>query len=155
PISSARSKQARRSFRQTTAHAGRPTCWIDHMPRHHAASIAEGETMGKVDAPYLVTHTNKDGTQRHYFAPRQEDRKRGSATGRLHDRQQRVIRDPIEAAAACRAVAAIYMAWRRGEPGKGPHLIDQLGRVVEQVMPQRKVKPNRLYRPGQIGAMVE
>ena len=41
--------------------------------------------MGKIDAPYLVTYTNKDGTLRHYFAPRHEDRQKGWATVRLHD----------------------------------------------------------------------
>src|SRR5260370_36755595 len=135
-------------------HAGRPIYWIDHMLTRHAASPVGGNTMGEVEAPYLVAHTNKDGTRRYYFAPRQEDRQRGWATVRLHDRQQRPIRDSIEAAAACRAVATIYIAWRRGEEGKGPHLIDRLGRVVEQVaLEKRKAKPMRTYNPGQIGAM--
>ncbi|WP_395713754.1 hypothetical protein [Reyranella sp.] len=118
--------------------------------------------MGKIDAPYLVTYTNKDGTLRHYFAPRHEDRQKGWATVRLHDGRGKPIRDPIVAAGACQAVAAIYTAWRRGEAGMGPHLIDKLGRPVTQTPDQaRKTargaeasESERTYRPGQIGAMV-
>jgi len=46
---------------------------------------AEESDMGKVSVPYLVSHTNRDGSQRHYFAPRQDDRQHGWATVRLHD----------------------------------------------------------------------
>lgn len=108
--------------------------------------------MGKVDAPYLVTHENKDGSLRHYFAPKQADRRHGWATVRLHDKYQRPIRDALQAADACAAVADIYRRWRAGEEGYGPHRIDQLGRVVEA--PARKIRKGRLYKPGQIGAMV-
>lgn len=117
----------------------------------------EGDHMGKVGAPYLLTLKNKDGSQRHYFAPRQADRSRGWATVRLHDSRGLPIRDPLPAAEACRAVAAVYTAFRRGEPGKGPHLIDRLGRVVRQRPAQETqsaVLPTPTYRPGQIGAMV-
>jgi len=119
----------------------------------------EGRGMGTVEAPYLVTHTNKNGTQRHYFAPRQADRAQGWATVRLHNAAGRPIRDPLEAAAACKAVAAIYMAWRRGDARMGPHLIDKLGRLAKQeaAKPSRKgadANERKIYRPGQIGAMI-
>ena len=64
--------------------------------------------MGKIDAPYLIWRRNKSGTSRHYFCPRQDDRKHGWATVRLHDARGVPIRDPIKAAEACKAVAAIY-----------------------------------------------
>lgn len=126
------------------------------------AAEAREDDMGKVGVPYLVTYTNKNGTQRHYFAPRQEDRKEGWATVRLHDARGLPIRDALKAAEACAAVAAIYVAWRRGEPGKGTHCIDKLGRVVVD-RPVRRSKARQepapppvavSYRPGQIGAMV-
>jgi integrase len=118
--------------------------------------------MGKLDAPYLITHENKNGSQRHYFAPRQDDRVHGWATVRLHDAAGAPIRDPLKAAEACKAVAAIYTAWRGGEPGMGPHLIDKLGRVVAKKadkaapVPATKKASNATsaYRPGQVGAMV-
>ena len=109
--------------------------------------------MGKIGVPYLVIYENKDGSKRFYFAPRQDDRQKGWATVRLHDKQERPIRDPLKAAEACKAVAEIYMRWRAGELGYGPWRIDKLGRVVEQ--PSRKDrKPKKQFRPGQIGAMV-
>jgi hypothetical protein len=49
------------------------------------------------------------------------------------------------------------MAWRRGEPGKGPHLIDKLGRVVkptETSKPAKVIGEPKQYRPGQIGATI-
>jgi len=112
--------------------------------------------MGKVSVPYLVSHTNRDGSQRHYFAPRQDDRQHGWATVRLHDDRARPIRDSLKAAEACKAVAAIYSAWRAGLPGYGPHLIDKLGRVVKQTTPQETTTEGgqHVYSPGQIGAMV-
>lgn len=111
--------------------------------------------MGKVDAPYMITHTNGDGSLRHYFAPKQEHRAAGWATVRLHDKYERPIRDALEAAAACKAVAEIYMAWRRGEDGFGPWRIDKLGRVVDNApAAKRRREPARLYKPGEIGAMV-
>jgi hypothetical protein len=115
--------------------------------------LGREDDMGKIETPYLVTHENKDGTQRHYFAPRQDDRQHGWATVRLHDDQARPIRDPLKAAEACKAVAAIYTAWRSGIDGMGPHLIDKLGRVVK--VPARPVDGvPKVYSPGQIGAMV-
>lgn len=111
--------------------------------------------MGKLAAPYLVTHENKDGSQRHYFAPRQADRQHGWATVRLHDDQARPIRDPLRAAEACKAVASIYTAWRGGSVGAGPHLIDKLGRVVKDPQAVPVVEPTAIvYAPGEIGAMV-
>ena len=98
--------------------------------------------MGKIDAPYLVWRRNKDGSSRHYFCPRQADRKHGWATVRLHDRRGVPIRDPIEAAEACQAVAAIYTAWRKGDPAMGPHLIDKLGRVVADLVQDADGKDN-------------
>jgi hypothetical protein len=117
---------------------------------------AEESDMGKVSVPYLVSHTNRDGSQRHYFAPRQDDRQHGWATVRLHDDRARPIRDSLKAAEACKAVAAIYTAWRAGLPGYGPHLIDKLGRVVKQTTPQETTAEGgqHVYSPGQIGAMV-
>jgi integrase len=115
--------------------------------------------MGKVDAPYLVTHKNSDGTGRYYFAPKQVDRKHGWATVRLHDTKGRPIRDPLSAAEACRRIAVIYAAWRAGEPGKGPWCIDKIGRVVEEPRnkPSNK-EPTAIQRQrfqaGQVGAMV-
>jgi hypothetical protein len=130
-----------------------------------APQPGENGTMGKIDAPYLVWRLNKDGSSRHYFCPRQDDRKHGWATVRLHDARGVPIRDPIKAAEACRAVAAIYTAWRKGAPSMGPHLIDKLGRVVADLErePQGKdgskrkeqeLAGQKIYRPGQIGAMV-
>jgi hypothetical protein len=122
-------------------------------------------TMGKIDAPYLIWRRNKSGTSRHYFCPRQDDRKHGWATVRLHDALGVPIRDPIKAAETCKAVAAIYTAWRKGVPGMGPHLIDKLGRVVAELEHEAEAKDKgkrkgrepaeqKVYRPGQIGAMV-
>jgi hypothetical protein len=114
--------------------------------------------MATVKVLYLVTHENKDGTQRHYFAPRQDDRKHGWATVRLHDQQGRPIRDELKAADACRAVTEIYTRWRSGEPGFGPHMVDQLGRPVKEQVAQGTVLASgegpKVYLPGQIGAMV-
>jgi hypothetical protein len=115
--------------------------------------VGREDDMGKIETPYLVTHENKDGTQRHYFAPRQDDRQRGWATVRLHDDQARPIRDPLKAAEACKSVAAIYTAWRSGIDGMGPHLIDKLGRVVKVLARPVDGVP-KVYSPGQIGAMV-
>ncbi|SKA24540.1 hypothetical protein SAMN02745126_04415 [Enhydrobacter aerosaccus] len=108
--------------------------------------------MSKIGVPYLQSFTNDDGTRRHYFAPRQADRRHGWATVRLHDRFERPIRDDLEAAQACAAVADIYRRWRNGEDGYGPWRIDKLGRVVEA--PARKKQKGKLYPPGTIGAMV-
>jgi integrase len=109
--------------------------------------------MGKIGVPYLVIYENKDGSKRFYFAPRQDDRQKGWATVRLHDKQERPIRDPLKAAEACEAVAEICVRWRAGELGYGPWRIDKLGRVVGQ--PTRKDrKPKKQFRAGQIGAMV-
>ena len=60
-------------------------------------------------------------------------------------------------ALASAAAAGIYRAWRRGGPGKGPHLIDKLGRVVkptETSKPAKVIGEPKQYRPGQIGAMI-
>lgn len=54
---------------------------------------------------------NKDGSSRRYLHPRQDDCKHGWATVRLHDRRGVPIRDPVKAAEAYRAGAAIYTAW--------------------------------------------
>lgn len=113
--------------------------------------------MATVKVHYLVSHPNKDGTWRHYFAPRQDDRQHGWATVRLHDAQGRPIRDELQAAEACRAVGEIYTKWRSGEPGYGPHMIDKLGRPVSEPVQElevTKVEPPKVYLPGQIGAMV-
>lgn len=117
-----------------------------------ALRLVQPATMGKVDAPYLQSFTNGDGSRRHYFAPKQADRRHGWATVRLHDRFDRPIRDDLAAAEACRAVADIYRRWRAGEDGYGPWRIDRLGRVVEQ--PARRPRKGKLYKPGQVGAMV-
>lgn len=111
--------------------------------------------MGKIEVPYLITRRNQDGSVRYYFCPRQADRRHGWATVRLHDKYQRPIRDALEAAEACRAVAAIYTAWRAGAEGYGPWRIDKLGRVAEQAPKKiRKHAAGKHYKPGQIGAMV-
>ena len=57
---------------------------------------------------------------------------------------------------ACRELGAIYKAWRTGEPGYGPHMIDQLGRVVT-AKPATVAKPavqSELPLPGTIAAIV-
>lgn len=110
--------------------------------------------MSKIGVPYLVIHENKDGSKRFYFAPKQEDRRHGWATVRLHDKQQRPIRDSLKAAEACRAVTEIYSRWRAGEEGCGPWRIDKLGRVAEKPAAQPTDQSQKLRRPGQIRAMV-
>jgi hypothetical protein len=110
--------------------------------------------MGKIRVPYLVAYANKNGSKRFYFAPKHEDRKHGWATVRLHDKQQRQIRDPLKAAVACKAIADIYRRWRAGEEGYGPWRIDKLGRIVEQPVPQPANESQKVYSPGRIGAMV-
>jgi len=108
--------------------------------------------MAKLDAPYMLVQSNKDGSARYYFAPKQLDRRAGWATVRLHDEYERPIADPLKAAEACRAIAAIYTAWRQGAADAGPWRIDRLGRVVDDKKKRRA--PQRHYKPGQIGAMV-
>ena len=52
-------------------------------------------------------------------------------------------------------MAAIYTAWRRGEPGFGPHLIDRLGRLAAK--PSKAVKPtvqSNHLEPGTFAAIV-
>jgi integrase len=54
---------------------------------------------------------------------------------RLHDRNEIPIADEAEAIDACSKLAEIYLAWKQGKPGFGPHLIDELGRPVGKVNP--------------------
>lgn len=115
--------------------------------------------MGKLNnAPYLSGKKNADGSVRYYFEPRNADRQHGWASVRLHDDRGVPIRDELQAAEACKAIAKIYTAWRRGDLGMGPHLIDQLGRVVKEpaaVPAMVTAKPAAMtYAPGEIGAMV-
>ena len=111
--------------------------------------------MGTIKVPYLVERKNQDGTSRFYFQPKTGDRKQGWSTVRLHDQYERAIRDPIEAAAACRSVSEIYVAWRNGDPKAGPHRIDSLGRVLaDGARKIRRGTSAKRYLPGQIGAMV-
>ena len=114
--------------------------------------VVQPRQVVKLDAPYLLVQRNLDGSARYYFAPKQLDRRAGWATVRLHDEYDRPIGDPLQAAVACRAIAAIYTAWRQGAADAGPWRIDQLGRVVADK--EKRRAPQRHYRPGQIGAMV-
>jgi integrase len=113
----------------------------------------EAMAMSKISAPYLAIRVNSDGTARYYFQPRTKDVKGGWKTVRLHDLRELPINDPLVAADACRKIVTIYKAWRAREPGAGPHLIDDLGRVVALSQMQR-ARPAHRYMPGQIGAMV-
>jgi len=108
--------------------------------------------LAKLSVPYLAARKNRDGSVRYYFQPRQDDRKRGWTTVRLHDKYERPLRDPLLAAAACRQIVAIYTAWRAGNTTVGAHHIDKLGRVV--VAPTRKMGTHKQYLPGHVGAMV-
>ena len=76
----------------------------------------------------------------------------GWTTLRLHDQQERPIKDQLEAAEACRAIADVYRRWHAGEVGHGPWCIDALGRIVKPS--SNRTHNGRSFRPGQIGAMV-
>jgi hypothetical protein len=115
--------------------------------------------MGKVDAPYL-TWRGKGEPRRWYFQPASRDRAQGWTALRLHDANDMPIADELAAVAACRPLAEIYSKWRQKVPGYGPHMIDQLGRVVKPKRVEKTRKEIRTealkhdYRPGQVGAMV-
>ncbi len=100
--------------------------------------------MARVSAPWMSVRRNRNGSERYYWQPRGRDRQAGWATLRLHDRRGMPIADPLEAAAACRELAAIYTAWRKGEPGYGPHMIDRLGQIVAK---PAKSKPAKAENP--------
>jgi hypothetical protein len=108
--------------------------------------------MVKVDAPFLTSRPGARGTTRWFFQPPSRHLAKGWAAVRLHDKYERPIVEPLEAAAACRLLAEIYTRWLAGEEGYGPHRIDRLGRVV--AAPSRKICKGRNFRPGQVGAMV-
>lgn len=50
---------------------------------------------------------------------------------------------------ACKEIARIYLAWKQGRPGFGPHLIDELGRVARPAAPAGDAG-----EPGTIAAIV-
>lgn len=128
----------------------------------HRLRLVQPRAMGKIKADYLTLRPGAKGTTRWFFQPPSRDRKHGWAAVRLHDEFERPISDELEAAAACRPLAEIYKKWRAGEPGFGPHMINQLGRVVkpkaegeqQKKMERRAEVLNRAYKPGQVGAMV-
>ncbi len=110
--------------------------------------------MARQSVPYLATRTNGDGSVRYYFQPRSKDTEHGWRTVRLHDKYEMPIGDAGAAAAACRAIAAVYSAWRSGGAGAGPQCIDELGRVIGKQASRQSSIPYR-YLPGQVGAMID
>lgn len=79
---------------------------------------------------WLTRRPGRDGSVRYFFQPSRFDRGHGWKTVRLHDRDEMPITDEPEAIVACGRLAEIYLAWKQGKPGFGPHLIDKLGRPV-------------------------
>jgi hypothetical protein len=51
---------------------------------------------------------------------------------RLCGRDEIPIVDEASAISACTEIAEIYLRWKQGKPGYGPHLIDEFGRVVKR-----------------------
>lgn len=51
---------------------------------------------------------------------------------RLCGRNEVPIADEASAISACAEIAEIYLRWKQGKPGYGPHLIDELGRAVKR-----------------------
>jgi hypothetical protein len=118
--------------------------------------VVQPRAMVRVKVNYLVGRKNADGTMRWYFMPRWKHRSHGWAAVRLHDEYERPITDELKAAEAARAIGDIYSRWAKGEAGYGPHRIDKLGRVVTDTPKKRRAAASAtLYRPGQIGAMVQ
>jgi hypothetical protein len=72
---------------------------------------------------------------RSFFQPSRFDRTHGWKTVRLHDRNELPIKDESQAIAACGKLAEIYLAWKQGKAGFGPHLGDVLGRPVGKPNP--------------------
>lgn len=71
-----------------------PWCRGRQPPRRSGTTDMAG-----LIVPYLKIATNGDGTKRHGFEPRQDARPQGWASVRLHDKYERPIHDPLEAAA--------------------------------------------------------
>jgi len=75
------------------------------------------------------------GAYRYYFQPSRVDTSKGWRTVRLHDKQELIITVEEQAMVACKEIARIYLAWKQGQPGFGPHLIDELGGVARPAAP--------------------
>lgn len=73
---------------------------------------------------WLTKRQNREGAYRHYFQPSRFDISEGWRTIRLHDKQELPIATEEQAIVACKEIACIYLAWKQGRPGFGPHLID-------------------------------
>ncbi len=84
---------------------------------------------------WLTRRPGRDGSVRYFFQPSRFDRRDGWKTVRLHDNNEMPIKTEAQAIAACSKLAEIYVAWKQGKPGFGPHLIDKLGRPVGKVSP--------------------
>jgi hypothetical protein len=79
---------------------------------------------------WLTRRPGRDGSVRYFFQPSRFDRPDGWKTVRLHDKNEMPIKNEAEAIVACGKLAEIYLAWKQGKPGFGPHLIDELGRPI-------------------------
>jgi hypothetical protein len=100
---------------------------------------------------WLTKRANRDG-YRYYFQPSHVDRDKGWKTLRLHTRSELPIVDEAQAKVACQEIAAVYSGWRQGRPGYGPHLIDELGRVVREEL--KALSSGIVGEPGTIAAIV-
>ncbi len=84
---------------------------------------------------WLTRRPGRDGSQRYFFQPSRFDRREGWKTVRLHDQNEMPIRNEEQAIDACGKLAEIYLAWKQGKAGYGPHLIDTLGRPLGRPNP--------------------
>lgn len=82
---------------------------------------------------WLTRRARRDGSDRYYFQPSRFDRPHGWRTVRLHDQHELPITNEAEAIEACRPLADVYLGWKQGKPGFGPHMIDKLGRLARQL----------------------
>jgi integrase len=79
---------------------------------------------------WLTKRQSQTGAYRYYFQPSRFDILKGWKTVRLHDKDELPVDTEEQAIIACTEIAKVYLAWKQGRSGFGPHLIDELGRVA-------------------------
>jgi hypothetical protein len=83
---------------------------------------------------WLTKRQNRERAYRYYFQPSRFDISEGWRTIRLHDKQKLPITTEEQAIVACKEITRIHLAWKRGRPGFGPHLIDELRGMARPVV---------------------
>src|SRR4051794_36298897 len=84
---------------------------------------------------WLARRPNGRSGIRYYFQPSRFDQVHGWKMLRLCQRDEIPIADEAAAISACAEIAEIYLRWKQGKAGYGPHLIDEFGRVVKHRPP--------------------